>query len=155
MQHDGVRTEIRRTFIEGEGYLIEEVQVGSPLGQNQVIMPAVSAGPPLPVVVTIADVPLSLAQQVVESHGMLVVPASFLNEAQLEELKIDPSTLTPPTPSAELEQGGKLTEAQAIKLVKAAESFDDLNRLTANDSRAKVLAAAESRAAELKEQGKQ
>lgn len=152
MHHDGIRTEIRRTYIEGEGHLVEEVPIGAPLGLNQAVLPSLPDEPQRQLVVTIADVPLELAKRVVEDAGLLVVPPSYLNEAQLEELKIDP----PPAveSSAETESGAKkLTVDQAVKLVAAATSFDELNRLTANDSRAKVLAAAESRAAGLKEQG--
>lgn len=153
MQHDGIRTETRTTFIEGEGYLVEEVPVGAPLGQNQAVLAAVPAEPARPVVLTIADVPLDLARKVVEDAGLVVVPASYLNEAQLEELKIDPATTVKDDDQNAEADAKKLPVDQAIKLVSAASSFDELNRLTASDSRAKVLAAAEARAAELKEQG--
>lgn len=150
-QHDGVRTETRTRFIEGEGHLVEEVEIGTTLAPGTAVIPAAPAGPALPVIVTIADVPLSLARQVCEANGLVSVPASFLNEDQLAELKIDlaevakTKTETDPPKKAE-----KLTEAQAIKAVKTAKDFDELNTLTRNESRGKVLAAAEARAAELK-----
>lgn len=155
--HDGIRTEIRRTFIEGEGHLVEEVPVGSPLGQNQSVLAAAPREPAIPVVLTVDNVPLDLARKVVEANGLMVVPPSFLNEAQLEELKIDPQTVVAPAVPAEdtAADGKKLSVEQAVKLVLTAQTFDELNRLTASDNRARVLAAAEERASELKEQGKQ
>lgn len=151
--HDGVRTEIRRRFIEGEGHLVEEVPVGNPISQNQAVVPQPPAGPPQPVVITVADIPLSLATQVIEANGMVCVPVSFLNEDQLAELKIDLANVAKGVQEVEPDKPKKkekLTEAQAIKLVQAAQSFDELNDLTRDDHRSKVLAAAEIRAAELK-----
>lgn len=154
--HDGIRTEIRRTFIEGEGHLVEEVPVGSPLGQNQSVLAAAPREPAIPVALTVDNVPLDLARKVVEANGLMVVPPSFLNEAQLEELKINPQTVVDPDPPEDpAANGKKLSVEQAVKQVLAAQTFDELNRLTASDSRARVLAAAEERASELKEQGKQ
>lgn len=158
--HDGVRKEIRTRFIEGEGHLVEEVEIGSAIKPGQSIIPAAPAAPPLPVVVTIADVSLALAKQVIEANGLLAIPVSFLNEQQLEELAIDLAELKQAAKEKENGAAGetgkpgkkadKLTEAQAIKAVSAAASFEELNALTADESRAKVLAAAETRAAELK-----
>lgn len=149
--HDGIRTETRTRFIEGEGHLVEEVEVGAPIGQGQAVLPVAPAGPALPVIVTIADVPLSLARQVCEANGLVAVPVSFLNEEQLAELKIDLAEVTKIKTELEAtKKVEKLTEAQAIKAAKAAKDFDELNTLTRNESRGKVLAAAEARAAELK-----
>lgn len=155
MHHDGIRMETRRTFIEGEGYLVEEVPVGAPLGQNQAVLAAQPAEPARSVVVTLDDVPLDLARKVVEANGLVVVPPSYLNETQLEELQIAAEPV--PDESGEEQQtpGRKLPIDQAIAVVMQAPTFDELNRLTATENRAKVLAAAEARAAELKEQGKQ
>ena len=156
-QHDGIRTETRTRFDEKEGYIVEEVVVGSPLGVGQAVLPAPPPQPGQPVIVTLADVPLSLARQVCAVNGLLVVPESFLNEEQLAELQIDPDTIktagehTANADAANDAKPGKpLTEKQAIAAVKAATSFDELNTLTNTYTGAKVLAAAETRAAELK-----
>lgn len=156
-QHDGVRTETRTRFIEGEGHLVEEVVVGTPVGLGQSVLPTPPPQPGQPVIVTLADVPLSLARAVCEANGLLVVPASFLNEEQLAELQIDPDTIKTAeeiTASAavvnETKPGKALSEKQAIAAVQAATTFEELNDLTNSYTGAKVLAAAEIRAAELK-----
>lgn len=154
LQHDGIRTETRTRFIEGEGHLVEEVVVGTPVGVGQSVLPTPPPQPGQPMIVTLADVPLSLARAVCEANGLLVVPASFLNEEQLAELQIDPETIA--AEAGNIADADKttpakpLTEKQAIAAVKAATSFDELNTLTNTYTGAKVLAAAETRAAELK-----
>lgn len=155
--HDGIRKETRTRFIEGEGYLVEEVEAGTPVMQGQTVLPSVPAAPPQPVIITVADVSLSLAKQVVEANGLMVVPSSFLNEQQLEDLKVDVDTIKKAAeagdpPPAKVE---KLNATQAIAAVKAAASFDELNTLTRSETRVTVLNAAEERAAELKEAGAQ
>jgi hypothetical protein len=154
-QHDGVRTETRTRFIEGEGFLVEEVEIGAPLGANSIRVPKATKEPALPVVITVADISLDLACQVIKANGLLAVPASFLNEQQLEELQIDPSliqtgTTVPAEESANPPAAKKLGEKETIKRIQAAISFEELNELTATESRAAVLAAAETKAAELK-----
>jgi hypothetical protein len=147
--HDGVRTEIRRRFIEGEGHLVEEVEIGAPLAANSARLPQHPTPPPM--VVTVADVPLALARQVIEANGLVAVPQSYLTPDQVQELAIEEST---PQPEAKPEPppGSKkqVAEKDAIKRVMAAQSFEELNELTANDNRLAVLNAAEARAAELK-----
>ena len=147
---DGVQKEFRRTLTD-EGWLVEEFPIGSAVNGNQSVIPAQPKEPPREV--TIKDVPLDLATAVVKDAGLLVVPASFLNETQLADLGIDTGTIATP-PDDPVAPAGKLPEADAIAKVKAAASFEELNALTADETRAKVLAAAEQRAAELKEQGK-
>lgn len=142
-QHDGVRTETRTRFIEGEGHLVEEVIVGTPVGQGQSVLPGT------PVVVTLADVPLSLAIAVCAANGMLAVPESFLNEEQLAELKLNPADFKQPEEEPE-KKTEKLTVKQAIQKIKVAATFEELNAITNSNTSADVLAAAETRAAELK-----
>lgn len=158
-QHDGIRKETRTRFIEGEGYLVEEVEAGAKIAPGQSVLASPPKEPGQPVIVTLADVPLSLAKQVCTANGLLVVPESFLNEEQLAELKIDPDTIksedkqlqsAPPAPLTGKPQTVKMTEAQAIKAAQAAKTFEELNDITRNHTGAKVLRAAEKRAEELK-----
>jgi hypothetical protein len=153
--HDGIRKETRTRFIEGEGWHVEEVEVGTPISAGQSVL-AMSVEPAKKIIVTIADVPLSLALEVIKENGMVAVPVSFLNEEQLEELKIDLSEVAKSIDAAalpadpEAKPAEKMTDAQAIKAIKAAASFEELNALTALNTSVKVLSAAEARAAELK-----
>jgi hypothetical protein len=146
--HDGVKMEERRRFIEGEGWEVTEVPVGTALAPGQVKNPKAPKEPAVPVVLTVADISLDLARQVIEANGLLAVPASFLNETQLEELALSPAAVQPPVVTAPAAK--ELNEKDAIKRIKAAISFEELNELTANESRAAVLNAAETKAAELK-----
>jgi hypothetical protein len=152
--HDGIRTEVRTRFDEVEGYIVEEVIAGTSLLAGQTVLPPLPQPPGQPVIVTLADVPLSLAQKVCAAHGLVVVPQSFLNQEQLAELAIDPVTsariTVDPAPAPVDKKPGKLTVAQAIRAVKTATSFEELNAITDSNTGADVLAAAEVRAAELK-----
>lgn len=150
--HDGVAMKEIRVFDEKEGWIVKSVPIGDALATNQATVPSAPKEPAIPVTITVADVSLDLARQVVEANGMVVLPPNFLTDEQLAELKADLSNVTK-APVAPQETGKQLSEKETIKLINAAASFDELNALTANESRAKVLAAAESRAADLKEQG--
>ena len=153
-----VRTEVRRTFIEGQGWLVEEVAIGA----------AAVVGEAVAKVLTAADVSPELARQVIESTGQVVVPVSFLNPDQLAELKITipagqggpGSVAAPDTPAAAstvaapaAAQAHKLNAEQKIALVQKAADFEELNALMADESRKTVILAAEARATELKAQG--
>lgn len=151
------RFETRRTFIEGEGYLVEEVEVGSGDMPNGPVVGSGAGSKTL----TVADVSAELARQVCEQAGMVVVPASFLNPEQLVELGLSPADLaasssqTNQQPDQPAVKSGKLTAEQTIAMVEKAESFDKLNALMADETRKTVIAAAEKRAEELKAQGAQ
>jgi hypothetical protein len=153
-QHDGTRTETRTRFIEGEGHLVEEVVVGTPVAAGQSVLPAAPPQPGQPVIVTLADVPLSLAKQVCKANGLIAVPESYLNEQQLAELGLDPELIKTIGEIMDVANEGTkakpMTEAQAIKAVKEAATYEELNTLTNVYTSAKVLSAAEVRAAELK-----
>lgn len=149
MEIAGPRKEIRRRFIEGEGWMVEEVEIGAPLQGTQSVVPVSIQPPPVRAALVVADVPLALAREVIEVNGLIAVPLDFLNEEQLAELKIAPPISEKPK-EPESPAPKKLTEAQAIKAVKAAADFDELNELTRNETRTAVLNAAEARAAELK-----
>jgi hypothetical protein len=152
------RFETRRTFIEGEGHLVEEVEIGTAV-ENSGAASVVTEVRTL----SAADVSVELARQVCEQAGMVVVPASFLNPEQLEELNITvpgPGTSSSSPDTAKQSdtpavRSGKLTAEQTIALVEKAESFDKLNALMADETRKTVIMAAEKRAEELKAQGAQ
>ena len=153
------RMEIRRTFIEGQGHLVEEVPVGTPTKQGQTVVQATPGEPAVKVALTAADISPELARQVCESTGLVVVPASFLNPEQLAELNIKPDTGAgdpPPMNPGDhtpIVKAGKMPVEQIIGLIQKADSFDKLNALMADETRKTAIAAAEARAEELKAQG--
>jgi hypothetical protein len=149
MSIDGPKKEERRRFIEGEGWLVEEVEVGNPLATGQVKNPKAPREPATPVVLVAADVSLDIARQVAEQNGMIVVPASYLTADQLEELNVSIA----PEPVKTIPGPKIMTEKEAIKRIKAVLTFEELNEVTATESRTAVLAAAEEKAGELKQSG--
>jgi hypothetical protein len=156
------RTEIRRTFLEGQGHLVEEVPIDDVLKPGQAVVTAAPAAPPVKVELTVSDVSLDLACRVCEAAGLVVVPVNFLNPEQLQELKIVagafPAAQEPNSAQAqEVVSNGPgtrgLNAEQAIERIKLAASFEELNSLMAEETRKTVIAAAEVRAEELKAQG--
>ncbi|KAB0665646.1 hypothetical protein F6V25_07950 [Oryzomonas japonica] len=146
-----VRTEIRRTFIEGQGHLVEEVAVGDPLASGQAVVQQLPSPPPVPVVLTADSVPLSLAKDVIAANGMVAVPPTFLTDEQLAELGISKDNANLPGDNeSKGEKVTKLSEKQLLQAIKDAKTFDELNALTKDERRTKILSAAETRAAELK-----
>lgn len=157
------RMEIRRTFIEGQGYLVEEVPINAPSKPGQVAVKTIVEPPKT---MTPADVSPELARQVLEQAGFVVVPHSFLNPEQLQELGITPSTGAPelPTTGAAEQTTGKPADTQTVKagkmpveqiiaLINQADSFDKLNALMADETRKTAINAAEARAEVLKAEG--
>jgi hypothetical protein len=157
------RYEPRKRFVEGEGWLVEQVPVGVPLDPGQSVVKMLPDAPPQAVtVISVETVPLLVALQVVETNGMVAVPRSFFTEEQLEELargsEAENESAEPAISQTSNEEEkpeaaqdvSKLPADQAITRVKLAESFEELNAMTANEERVTVLRAAEERAAELK-----
>lgn len=155
------RFQTRRTYVEGVGHVVEQVPMTTPLKPGQSVVPVPPNEPPRAVIIAAKDVPLELARKVVEAAGLVAVPPNFFNPEQLAELGIElaetgeaagsgEAVPTSPAPPKE-----KLDAEEIIARIKQAASFDELNGLVAEEGRKKVLAAAEERAAELKEQGVQ
>jgi hypothetical protein len=155
MQH---KVETRKRFVEGEGWIVEDVPVGTPTEPGQAVVSSPEQ-PPAPVVVVASQVTLAVAQEVIAAHGMVAVPFSFLNAEQLEELgKEKEETVQPDVngnKSPEYGDTSTMKADQAIVTLQLAADFNELNALTANETRKTVLAAAEARAEELKEAGKE
>lgn len=152
------RFQTRRTFVEGVGHVVEQVLMATPLKPGQSVVPVPPNEPPRQVIIAAKDVPLELARQVVEAAGLVAVPPNFLNPEQLAELGIElaetgdlPNGNQVATPPAAAKE--KLSPEEMIARIKQAGTFDELNALVAEEGRRKVLAAAEERATELKEQG--
>jgi hypothetical protein len=164
--HQEQRTKTVTRFIEGQGHLVEEIEIGV----KAVAAATIAAAK----VLTADDVSLELARQVCEAAGLVVVPANFLNPEQLTELGIDPggladpravdpqavtsqgnpaATVAPPGPKKPAQKDHKLSVEEMVAKVKAADSFEDLNNLMADETRKTVLKAAEDRAEQLKEAG--
>ncbi|HEY6872781.1 MAG TPA: hypothetical protein VI298_08660 [Geobacteraceae bacterium] len=153
------RTEIRRSFIEGKGHLVEEVPMSRPIDPGQKVV-GVSQEPARPVtIVSMEMVPLLVAMQVVHANGMVAVPRSFLSEEQLTALDLgkvhdsDQKGPAGPGDPNDTEDVTLLKADQAIIRVQLAKNFEELNALMRNEKRVTVIQAAEARAAELKESG--
>jgi hypothetical protein len=151
------KTETRRRFIEGEGWVVEDVPLGTPAEPGQAVVSSPEQ-PPAPVVVVASQVSLAVAQEVIAEHGMVAVPHSFLSAEQLEELgkekeKAKPETGTKTAP--DYGDTATMKADQAIARIQLAASFEELNTLTVNETRKSVVGAAEARAEELKKGAEQ
>jgi hypothetical protein len=141
----------RREFLPGIGHVVKQVPLGDPLQPGQLVVKEPVA-PALPVALTINDVPLELALQVVEAASLVAVPVNFLTDAQREELKLPALDKADP-PAPQETKAAFIPAEQKIAQVQQAETFEALNALMADETRKTVLAAAEVRANELKEAG--
>lgn len=136
------RLEFTRKFVEGVGWVVDERQPGA---QAKVgALPVQMNPPPPPLPVSLENIPYDLAVQVVKNSGMFVVPLEFLTEEAKEEmLKADF------TPENKEPEAAKPTAAELIEKIKLARTLDEITDIIGTDTRKTVIAAAETKAAEL------
>lgn len=138
------RSNVTREFVEGVGWIVREIPVDQaiPAGATVVQMPAPE--PPAPVrIVTVDDVSLSLAQEVLARAGFVAVPQDVVDALP----KSPQETLL----KAANKAPAALDEAAVIAKVQACTTMEELETLMDGITTPAVIAEAEKKALELTE----
>lgn len=133
-----------RKFIEGEGWEVTEHSTGQelPTGATVVSMPPPEPATPVKII-TVEDVSVGLAQEVLARHGFVVVPQDVVDGLP----KTHQETLT----RASVTAPAAIDDAALIEKVKVAATFEELDSLMEGITATAVISAAEQRAMELTE----
>lgn len=131
-------------FIPGQGHHVQEVPVDSAIGKPVQMPPP---EPATPVKVTMADVPLALAQEVLKAAGFVSVPMVVIESLP----KTHAETILKATRTAP----AAIDAADMIVKVAACTSIEELDALMDGCTVPDVIAAAEEKAIELTKAGGQ
>lgn len=127
------------TFVEGEGHHVHEVPVASTVGKPVQMLPP---EPALPVkVITVSDVPVALAQEVMKAAGFVAVPVSVIESLP----KTHAETIMKATRTAP----AALDAAAMIEKIAACTTIQDLDVVMDGCTMPDVIAVAEEKAIEL------
>lgn len=132
------KTKIVKTLTK-DGWEVKEVPVDAPEPAGTTAVP--TPPPPPPVRVTVADVPLSIAQEVLKAHGFVALP--------LEDIEALPKTHRDKLLKGSETAPAAIDDAALVDKVRQATSMEDLDSLLDGVTSPSVIAAAEEKAAEL------
>jgi hypothetical protein len=138
------RGNFTRRFEEGVGWIVAELPGGASVPANAAVVRMPPPEPAAPVrIVTVGDVPLSLAQQVLTAAGFVAVPRELVEAL--------PKTHQETLLKAASQAPAALDEAAMIARIEAAVTMEELETLMDGITTPAVIAVAEKKAMELTE----
>lgn len=139
------KVNVTKKFVEEVGWIVTETPIGQPLPAGELLVAQPAPEPAQPVrVVTVDDISLSMAQEVLSRHGFVAIPREIIETLP----KTHQETLTKAAGSAP----AALDDAAIIAKIGTATTMEELEAMMDGVTSPAVISAAETKALELTEE---